>query len=85
MAHLGTCKKLSALFNVSYDSTIFQLGVSNPYNFFFLRSFFQEFSNDDEDDEAEDENTDDLHKSMTEDTDNMFNFISDFCEDATLY
>ena len=45
----------------------------------FLRSCFQEFSDDDKDDEAEEENTDDLHKSMTADTDNIFDFISDFC------
>ena len=56
----------------------FRLCVSDPYNFFFLRSCFQEFSDDDQDDEAEEENTDDLHKSMTADTDNIFDFISDF-------
>ena len=64
---------------------IFRLGVSNPYNFFFYVLFFQEFSNDDEDDEAEEEDTDDLHKSMTGDTDNILDFISDFCEDTILY
>ena len=53
----------------------FRIGVSDPYSFFFLRSCSQEFSHDDEDDEAEEENTDDLHKSMTADTDNIFDFI----------
>ena len=64
---------------------IFWLGASDPYNFFFLRSFFQDFSNDHEDDKAEEENTDDLHKSMTGDTDNIFDFIGNFCEDNILY
>ena len=64
---------------------IFRLGVSNPYNFFFYVLFFQEFSIDDEGDEAEEEDTDDLHKSMTGDTDNVFDFIRDFCEDTILY
>ena len=63
------------MFNVSYDTMSFRIGVSDPYNFFFLRSCSQEFSHDDEDDEAEEENTDDLHKSMTADTDNIFDFI----------
>ena len=58
----------------------FRLGVSDPHNFYFLHSCFQEFSNnDDDDDEAEEENIDDLHKSMTAATDNIFDFISDFC------
>ena len=54
VAHLDTCKKLCALFNVSYDPMSFQ------------RSFYQEFSNDD-DDEAEEEKADDLHELMTAD------------------
>ena len=73
----------------------FRLGVSDPHNFYFLHSCFQEFSNnddddnddddddndddDDDDDEAEEENIDDLHKSMTAAADNVFDFISDFC------
>ena len=62
----------------------FRLGVSDPHNFYFLHSCFQEFSNDDDDDdddddEAEEENIDDLHKSMTAAADNIFDFISDFC------
>ena len=65
----------------------FQLGVSYPYNFFyfFLRFCFQKFSDNDEDEEAEEENTDDLHKLMTADTNNIFDFISYFCEDTILY
>ena len=59
--------------------------MSDPYNFFFLRSFFQDFSNDHEDDEEEEENTDDMHKSVTGDTDNIFDFIGNFCEDTILY
>ena len=52
---------------------------------FFLRSFYQEFSNDDDDDddddddEAEEEKAHDLHELMTADTDNIFNFMSYFC------
>ena len=60
---------------------VFEL-VCSSILFLFLRSFFQEFDDtdtDDTDDEAEEENTDDLHKSMSEDTDNIFDFISDFC------
>ena len=60
----------------------FRVGVFIHTISFFLRSFFQEVDNtdtDDTDDEVEEENTDDLHKSMSGDTDNIFDFVSDFC------